>query len=66
MKETAGIVTIARGGCIDTEALTNALTTGEIAQNIAFLVSGDFLTFSERLLVRCQTPHHDLMSRHHL
>ena len=30
MKPSAGIVTIARGGCIDTDALVNALQSGEI------------------------------------
>jgi phosphoglycerate dehydrogenase-like enzyme len=30
MKSSAGIVTIARGGCIDTDALVNALQSGEI------------------------------------
>ena len=31
MKPSAGIVTIARGGCIDTDALVDALEGGEIS-----------------------------------
>lgn len=31
MKPSAGIVTIARGGCIDTDALVVALQSGEIS-----------------------------------
>jgi phosphoglycerate dehydrogenase-like enzyme len=31
MKPSAGIVTIARGGCIDTDALVDALQGGEIS-----------------------------------
>ena len=31
MKPSAGIVTIARGGCIDTDALVDALKEGEIS-----------------------------------